>query len=235
MIKKSTLAYMMTGAMALNILGATSTFAATDCKTTVQTTVQTTVTQQCLTQEQVKTIALKQHKGIIRSVKLTKEAGLDIFVVLIHGEDGKEHHVKIDAKYGKIKKDETLVVKTLTTEQVKAIALKHHKGTVISCKLTKEAGIDAYVVHIKGDNNTEDVVKIDAKYGIVIKEEIIKSVVIMTKEEVKNIALKQYKGTVKSCELKKEAGIDIYVIGIHCEDGKELSVKVDAKSGKFCN
>jgi uncharacterized membrane protein YkoI len=48
----------------------------------------------------VKAIALKQYKGTVKDIKLNKENGKDVYVVVIHGQDGKDHNVKIDAKTG---------------------------------------------------------------------------------------------------------------------------------------
>jgi uncharacterized membrane protein YkoI len=53
-----------------------------------------------ITQSQVKDIALKQYKGTVKDIKLNKENGKDIYVIIIHGQDGKDHDVRIDAQTG---------------------------------------------------------------------------------------------------------------------------------------
>lgn len=56
---------------------------------------------QTLTKERVKHIALKYHKGTVKSIKLKKEKGEAIYHVCIKGKDGKVRLVKLDAKTGK--------------------------------------------------------------------------------------------------------------------------------------
>jgi uncharacterized membrane protein YkoI len=56
---------------------------------------------QTLTKERVKIIALKYCKGTVKSIEWKKEKGKAVYHVHIHGIDGKEHLVKLDAKSGK--------------------------------------------------------------------------------------------------------------------------------------
>jgi uncharacterized membrane protein YkoI len=72
------------------------------------------------TQEQIKAIALQQYAGTVRSIKLSNENGVDVYVVIINGSDGKEHTVKITAATGEIV--------PFTQDEVKDFALKHYKG-----------------------------------------------------------------------------------------------------------
>jgi hypothetical protein len=53
--------------------------------------------QNLLPQEQAKKIALKQHKGTVKETKLNKENGKDVYVIVIHGQDGKDYTVKLNA------------------------------------------------------------------------------------------------------------------------------------------
>jgi uncharacterized membrane protein YkoI len=55
------------------------------------------------TQEEAKAIALKQYKGNIKDIHLNKENGKDVYVAVIHDQNGKDHDVKIDAKTGEIR------------------------------------------------------------------------------------------------------------------------------------
>jgi uncharacterized membrane protein YkoI len=93
---------------------------------------------------------------------------------------------------------------------------------VKSIKLNKENGKDVYVVVIHGQDGKDHTVKMDAA-GVNVN---------FTQDEVKNIALQQYKGTVKSIKLSKENGKDVYVVVIHGQDGKDHNVKIDAKTGE---
>jgi hypothetical protein len=55
-----------------------------------------------LPQEQAKKIALKQYKGTVKDVKLNKENGKDVYVIVIHGQDRKDYTVKMNAVTGEI-------------------------------------------------------------------------------------------------------------------------------------
>jgi uncharacterized membrane protein YkoI len=98
-----------------------------------------------------------------------------------------------------------------------------YKGNVKSIKLNKENGKDVYVIVIHGEDGKDHTVKLDAGTGVNVN---------FTQDEVKNIALQQYKGTVKSIKLSKENGKDVYVVVIHGQDGKDHNVKIDAKTGE---
>ncbi|MFC7441103.1 hypothetical protein [Laceyella putida] len=53
------------------------------------TKIETKQEAKTLSKEQVKTVALKQCKGTVKSIQLKKEKGVDVFYVLIKGMDGK--------------------------------------------------------------------------------------------------------------------------------------------------
>jgi uncharacterized membrane protein YkoI len=167
------------------------------------------------TEEQAKANALKQVKGTVKDVKLNKENGKDVYEVVVHGQDGKDHKVKVDAATG-----ETV---SFTQEQIKAIALQQYAGTVKSINLSNENGVDIYVVIISGSDGQEHTVKINAATGVIVP---------FTQDEVKDIALKKYKGTVNDVKLNKENGKDVYEVVIHGQDGKDHRVKVDAHTGE---
>jgi uncharacterized membrane protein YkoI len=169
------------------------------------------------TQAEVTDIALKQYKGTVKDIKLNKENGKDVYAVVVHGQDGKDHDVKIDAATG--------VTVSYTQEQIKAIALQQYPGTVKDIKLSNENGIDVYVVIINGQDGKEHTVKIDAATGVIVP---------FTQTEVKDIALKQYQGTVKDIKLNKENGKDVYTIVVHGQDGKDHDVRIDAQTGENC-
>jgi uncharacterized membrane protein YkoI len=170
-----------------------------------------------MTQEQAKTIALKQYKGNVKSIQLTKENGINVYVIVIHGQDGKDHTVKVDALTGAV----TIV--SFTQEQAKAIALKQYKGDVKNIQLNKENGKDVYVAVIHGQDGKDRTVKVDPSTGSLVK---------LTQDQVKNLALKQYKGTVKKIQLTNENGKDVYKISIQDQNGKNHDVKFDACTGE---
>jgi uncharacterized membrane protein YkoI len=169
-----------------------------------------------LTKEQAKAIALKQYKGDVKDIQLTKENGKDVYIIVIHDQDGQDHTVKVDRSTGALVK--------FTQDQVKAIALKQYKGDVKDIQLAKENGKDIYVIVIHDQDGKDRTVKIDPSTG---------SLVNFTQDQAKAIALKQYKGNVKEIQLKKENGKDIYVAVIHGEDGKDHTVKVDPSTGSL--
>jgi uncharacterized membrane protein YkoI len=169
------------------------------------------------TQDEVQNIALKHYNGTVKDVKLNKENGKDVYEVVVHGQDGKDHRVKVDASTG--------VTVSFTQDQIIAIALQQYAGTVKSINLSNENGVDVYVVIINGSDGKEHTVKIDSATG---------EIVPFTQDEVKNIALKQYKGTVKDVKLNKENGKDVYVVAVHGQDGKDHDVRIDAQTGETC-
>jgi uncharacterized membrane protein YkoI len=63
------------------------------------------------------------------------------------------------------------------------------------------------------------------------KQQPRQQVTLQTEDQAKAVALTQYQGIVKSIQLTKEYGKDVYVIVIHSKDGVDHTVKVDARSG----
>jgi uncharacterized membrane protein YkoI len=112
------------------------------------------------TQEQVKADALKKYKGTVKDIKLNKENGKDVYVIVIHGDDGNDHWVKEDAATG--------VTVNFTQEQIKEIALQQYAGIVKSITLSQENGIDFYVVVIHGQNGIDQTVKVNAITGAIV-------------------------------------------------------------------
>jgi uncharacterized membrane protein YkoI len=115
-------------------------------------------------------------------------------------------------------------VKLLTQEQAKAIALKQYKGDVKDIHFNKENGKDVYVAVIHGQDGKDHTVKVDPSTGSLIR---------LTQDEVKVIALKQYNGSVKNVQLNNENGRDVYIISIHDQHGKDHDVKIDANTGEI--
>jgi uncharacterized membrane protein YkoI len=170
-----------------------------------------------LTQAQAKAIALKQYKGVVKDIQLAKENGKDVYIIVIHGQDGKDHTVKVDAITG--------AIVTFTQQQAKDMALKQYKGNVKDIQLKKDNGKDVYVTVIHGQDGKDRTVKVDPSTGSFVK---------FTQQEVKAIALKQYKGTLKNVQLNNENGQDVYHISIHDQNGKDHDVKIDANTGEIC-
>jgi uncharacterized membrane protein YkoI len=53
-----------------------------------------------ITEQQATSIALQQYNGNVIDIQLTNENGKDVYIISVHGQDGKDHDVKIDAKTG---------------------------------------------------------------------------------------------------------------------------------------
>ncbi|MCJ7987291.1 PepSY domain-containing protein [Priestia sp. OVL9] len=58
-----------------------------------------------LLKEQAKLLALKEYKGIVKSISLSKILTLPIYIVDILTLNGEEHKVKINAQTGSILKE----------------------------------------------------------------------------------------------------------------------------------
>jgi uncharacterized membrane protein YkoI len=178
-----------------------------------------------LTKVQAKTIALKQYKGAVKDIQLKKENGIDLYIIVIHGQDGKDHTVKVNAITGAIVNlTQDQAKYKFTQDQAKDIALKKYKGTLKDIHLNKENGKDVYVAVIHGQDGKDHTVKVDPSTGSLIR---------LTQDVVKVIALKQYNGSVKNVQLNNENGRDVYTISIHDQHGKDHDVKIDANTGEI--
>ncbi|WP_183192363.1 PepSY domain-containing protein [Brevibacillus fluminis] len=278
MKKRNAFALMLTGAVALNILGASGVFAAefdtanpyahkqveasehtTQAQPIQLASTHTQVKWQnqlnehsqtatighvvaapakaatVLPLDKIKTIALQQHKGFVKSAARQIENGADITAVQIVGEDGKLYVVKIDSRSGKINKQEqSHQLSYLPLEQIKHVALQKHKGFVKTSDFQRENGVEIYVIQVVGEDGNVYTEKIDPRTGKITKSEAVQKVGYQPIEKIKMIALKQHKGYVQSSEFRHENGIDLYNIRIHGEDGIDHEVKLDAKTGAVC-
>jgi uncharacterized membrane protein YkoI len=55
-----------------------------------------------LTTDEANAVALTQYQGIVKDNQLTKEYGKDVYVIVIHSNDGVDHTVKVDARTGDV-------------------------------------------------------------------------------------------------------------------------------------
>ena len=142
------------------IVGLSSLSPAFAAETTHVNSVKTSSQQECgcIAQTEAKTIALKQLPGTFKSVEFKD----NVYTFLIHGKDNKDHHVKVDAKTGKVTKVETVTqVKVFTQTEAKTIALKQLPGTFKSVELKD----NVYTFLIHGKDNKDHHVKVNAKTG----------------------------------------------------------------------
>jgi uncharacterized membrane protein YkoI len=57
---------------------------------------------QLLTPKQAESIALQQYKGVLKDIQLTMENGKDVYIIVIHDQNGNDYTVKVDAITGAI-------------------------------------------------------------------------------------------------------------------------------------
>ena len=121
----------------------------------------------------------------------------------------------------------------ISLEQAKKIALKRYPGTIKSIQLKIETGKKVYSIYIEGKKDRKTVlVKVDAKTGKITYTQVLKVLYIISEAKVKQIALKEVAGSVKSVQLNKVSGKDIYTVAIVSKaDGKTHTVKVNARTG----
>lgn len=117
-----------------------------------------------LLKEQAKLLALKEYKGIVKSISLSKILTLPIYIVDILTLNGEEHKVKINAQTGSILKEKTI---PLTKSRAKAYALRQHKGIIESIVLTNKQ----YEIVILGLDGKSHSVKIDAEIDVLAQGE----------------------------------------------------------------
>jgi uncharacterized membrane protein YkoI len=55
-----------------------------------------------LTTDEANAIALTQYQGIVKDNELTKEYGKDVYVIVIHSNDGVDYTVNVDARTGEV-------------------------------------------------------------------------------------------------------------------------------------
>ncbi|MGF9892000.1 PepSY domain-containing protein [Priestia megaterium] len=117
-----------------------------------------------LLKEQAKLLALKEYKGIVKSIALSKIVTPPIYIVDILTLNGEEHKVKINAQTGRILKEKMI---PLTKSRAKAYALRQHKGIIESIVLTNKQ----YEIVILGLDGKRHSVKIDAEIDVLAQEE----------------------------------------------------------------
>jgi uncharacterized membrane protein YkoI len=55
-----------------------------------------------LTETQATDIALTQYQGLVKDIQLTIEYGKNVYIIVIHSNDGIDHTVTVDAVTGSI-------------------------------------------------------------------------------------------------------------------------------------
>ena len=144
---------------------------------------QTGLSNEEISIEQAKTIALQRVSGAITDVELKNENGMLLYEVEIT-ENNKETEVLIEAKTGtvlSIESDEedqeiapddlTETGSLITEEQAKQIALNHiGEGGIIEIELERESGIILYSIGIISDQKEVEV-EIDAETGEILEVE----------------------------------------------------------------
>ncbi|BFJ02749.1 MAG: hypothetical protein PME_51840 [Priestia megaterium] len=166
-------------------------------------------------QSEAQAVAVKNCGGTVKSVGFND----GVYTFLIHGNDSRDHHVKVNAQSGKVIQIQSAA---FTKAQVQSIALKNCSGTIQSSSYAN----DVYTFLIHGKDNKDHHVKINAETGKVIKVEAVK----FTQEQAKQAALQQHKGTVQSVSFSEQA----YTFVIKGTDNVQHTVKISPQTGKVC-
>ncbi|WP_203362852.1 PepSY domain-containing protein [Bacillus sp. REN10] len=195
-----------------------------------------------ISHEQAKQIALKEVKGTVRDIDLERNNGEWIYEVEIKTTKG-EREVDVHAQTGKIlsKVDSNKKASVkITYEQAKQIALKHRKGTVADIDLDLARGQWVYEVEVRTKNG-ENEVYIDAQTGEVLStnnedwhddqwNDSRNDQVSITREQAKQIALKEASGKVVEIDLDHKRGKWVYEVEVRTARS-EVDIYIDAQTG----
>lgn len=142
-----------------------------------------------------------------------------MYTFLIHGNDSRDHHVKVNAQSGKVIQIQSAA---FTKAQVQSIALK------IAVERFNRVHMQMMYTHFNSRKDNKDHhVKINAETGKVIKVEAVK----FTQEQAKQAALQQHKGTVQSVSFSEQA----YTFVIKGTNNIKHTVKSALKQEKYAD
>ncbi|NLS41498.1 peptidase [Bacillus subtilis] len=137
-----------------------------------------------------------------------------------------------------IQKDDTLTkVETkqqayITIAKAKQVALNKCKGTVQTAQMKKVNGTYVYVVKVLGEDGKQHTMNVNCNSGKVVKHDVQKKQIYISKTKAQSIALKNCKGAVQSSELKQENGVYAYVVKVMGEDGSLHTLHINGENGK---
>jgi len=135
---------------------------------------------------------------------------------------------------------------TLSSEEIRELVESQYAGQITEMEIDKEFNKVVYEVEVQGDGKEYEV-KLDGDTGEVLKEkqkedfdddrseDTVKKTLaenedIISAEEAKEIALKEFDGTVTKIELDEDDGRFVYEIEVK-NNNKEADFKIDAVTG----
>lgn len=201
-----------------------------------------------MTEEEVKQVVSSKFAGDILSSELTHANGKETYKVLIE-EDAGTYVLFVDAATGKIEQlnqeekkgdakqpgdDENK--EPISPEEIEQIATREGEGTVETVEYREDD--KTYKAIVAKENGKKLEIEIDGMTGKVERTKEIEQVDEkpvsdgqISEGEAKEIALKEFKGTIVDIELDDDDGLLVYEIDMET-DSQEGTVVVNAFTGE---
>ncbi len=141
-------------------------------------------------------------------------------------------HAAVIQKDDTSTKVETKQQASITIAKAKQVALNKCKGTVQTAQMKKVNGTYVYVVKVLGEDGKQHTMNVNCNSGKVVKHDVQKKQIYISKTKAQSIALKNCKGAVQSSELKQENGVYAYVVKVMGEDGSLHTLHINGENGK---
>ncbi|MGR3188505.1 PepSY domain-containing protein [Bacillus subtilis] len=141
-------------------------------------------------------------------------------------------HAAVIQKDDTSTKVETKQQASITIAKAKQVALNKCKGTVQTAQMKKVNGTYVYVVKVLGEDGKQHTINVNCNSGKVVKHDVQKKQIYISKTKAQSIALKNCKGAVQSSELKQENGVYAYVVKVMGEDGSLHTLHINGENGK---
>ncbi|MGG3031265.1 PepSY domain-containing protein [Bacillus stercoris] len=141
-------------------------------------------------------------------------------------------HAAVIQKDDTSTKVETKQQASITIAKAKQVALNNCKGTVQTAQMKKVNGTYVYVVKVLGEDGKQHTMNVNCNSGKVVKHDVQKKQIYISKTKAQSIALKNCKGAVQSSELKQENGVYAYVVKVMGEDGSLHTLHINGENGK---
>ncbi|WP_416722377.1 PepSY domain-containing protein [Bacillus stercoris] len=141
-------------------------------------------------------------------------------------------HAAVIQKDDTSTKVETKQQASITIAKAKQVALNKCKGAVQTAQMKKVNGTYVYVVKVLGEDGKQHTMNVNCNSGKVVKHDVQKKQIYISKTKAQSIALKNCKGAVQSSELKQENGVYAYVVKVMGEDGSLHTLHINGENGK---
>ncbi|AFI30705.1 PepSY domain-containing protein [Bacillus sp. JS] len=141
-------------------------------------------------------------------------------------------HAAVIQKDDTSTKVETKQQASITIAKAKQVALNKCKGAVQTAQMKKVNGTYVYVVKVLGEDGKQHTMNVNCNSGKVVKHDVQKKQIYISKTKAQSIALKNCKGAIQSSELKQENGVYAYVVKVMGEDGSLHTLHINGENGK---